>query len=254
MPLISRYLSKVNQSCGTNYRISARVVDAADYGVPQRRRRAVLIITRDGSDFVWPMGPNRDDHVSAWQAIGNLEEGRTVQWSAGRWGDLLPSIPEGSNYIWHTSHGGGLSLFGYRRRYWSFLLKLSKCAPAWTIPAQPGPSTGPFHWASRPLSIPELQRLQSFPDDWRIEGSPRSQVRQLGNATPPLLAEHLARAIGRHLGFESPELPPVVTIPRDEIPSPERPAVVPERYLAMVGAHEAHPGHGKGPGALSRRP
>ena len=73
----------------------------------------------------------------------------------GGWADLLPSIPEGQNYLWHTDRGGGRPLFGYRRRFWSFLLKLSKHRPSWTLSAQPGPSTGPFHWTNRPLAVRE---------------------------------------------------------------------------------------------------
>src|SRR3546814_15139025 len=60
----------------------------------------------------------------------------------GKWADLLPSIPEGQNYLWHTERGGGIPLFGWRRRYWNFLLKLAKNKPSWTIQAQPGPATG----------------------------------------------------------------------------------------------------------------
>jgi DNA (cytosine-5)-methyltransferase 1 len=61
----------------------------------------------------------------------------------GNYAGLLPSIPEGSNYQYLTARGGGEELFGYRTRYWSFLLKLAKDLPAWTLAASPGPSTGP---------------------------------------------------------------------------------------------------------------
>ena len=64
----------------------------------------------------------------------------------GKWAELLPSIPEGENYLWHTERKGGLPLFGWRTRYWSFLLKLSKRLPSWTVQAQPRAAIGPFHW------------------------------------------------------------------------------------------------------------
>jgi hypothetical protein len=41
-------------------------------------------------------------------------------------------------------------LFRWRRKYWSFLLKLAPDKPSPTIQAQPGPYTGPFHWENRP--------------------------------------------------------------------------------------------------------
>jgi hypothetical protein len=79
----------------------------------------------------------------------------------GKWGDLLRSIPEGENYLWHTDRGGGLPLFGWRTRYWSFLLKLAKRLPSWTIQAQPGSAIGPFHWDTPNTSSPDDARSQS---------------------------------------------------------------------------------------------
>ena len=120
------------------------------------------------------------------------EEDLTVR---GKWADLLPSIPEGSNYLHHTDRGEGMPLFGWRRRYWTFLLKLAKNRPSWTIQAQPGPAVGPFHWSNRRLSVRELSRLQTFPDDVNIVGGKGSAQKQLGNAVPSLLAEVIGRAI-----------------------------------------------------------
>src|SRR5690606_25036105 len=91
--------------------------------------------------------------------------------------------------------GGGSPLFGWRRRYWTFLLKLAKNRPSWTIQAQPGPAVGPFHWNNRRLSSRELCRLQTFPDDVEIYGSRVSVQKQLGNAVPSLLAEVIGREI-----------------------------------------------------------
>ena len=82
----------------------------------------------------------------------------------GLLGGTAASIPEGQNYLWHTNRGGGQPLFGWRTRYWSFLLKLAKNQPSWTIQAQPGSSIGPFHWRNRKLSAHEMCRLQTFPD------------------------------------------------------------------------------------------
>ena len=107
----------------------------------------------------------------------------------GRWAELLPSIPEGRNYLHHTERGDGVRLFGWRRRYWSFLLKLSKRLPSWTITAQPGPAIGPFHWKSRRLSPLELCRLQTFPAGYEIDGDLRTIQLQLGNAVPSALAK-----------------------------------------------------------------
>ena len=175
--LIEDRLRAINRSEGTSYELQKLVVDAADYGVPQRRNRALLVACRDGEVFQWPKITHADNPITAWDAIGDLQlKDEELPKPVGKWAALLPSIPEGGNYLWHTERGGGEPIFGYRTRFWSFLLKLKKNEPSWTLPAQPGPSTGPFHWDNRPLAIRELLRLQSFPDDWVVEGDHRDQV------------------------------------------------------------------------------
>jgi DNA (cytosine-5)-methyltransferase 1 len=112
----------------------------------------------------------------------------------GRWANLLPSIPEGKNYLWHTNRGGGKRLFGWRTKYWSFLLKLAKNQPAWTIPAQPAQNAGPFHWANRQLRTSEMLKLQTIPSNIFVAGTRADRQRQIGNAVPSLLAEAIGRA------------------------------------------------------------
>ena len=248
---IEKYLSKTARRAGVSYRLEHKVLEASSFGVPQKRKRAIVLLLSGEAEFEWP-----DDvpHTTAWDAIGHLATPAEMVVTTGKWGDLLPSIPEGRNYLWHTSRGGGLSLFGWRRRYWSFLLKLAKDSPSWTLSAHPGPATGPFHWDNRPLTIQEMLCLQTFPEDWRVEGSRVEQVRQIGNATPPLLAEVLGRQLSKYLGCRSDDLGPLrlALRARRPIPHPTAPSAVPHKYLGLVGEHPDHPGAGKGPGHPDR--
>lgn len=244
---IEKHLELIERTHGVRYSLHHRIIDAADVGAPQHRDRAIVIATRMSTEPSWPVhsGP-----ATAWDAIGELEQASEVlPEPKGKWAELLPSIPEGENYLWHTDRGGGLPLFGYRTRYWSFLLKLAKNRPSWTLPAQPGPATGPFHWDNRPLSIPEMLRLQTFPPDWVVEGASRvDHVRQVGNATPPLLAEELGRCTVTDLTGRSWNGPPSYAIERAvSLPPPAEPTGVAGRYLALTGEHDAHPGTGLGP-------
>lgn len=247
LPKIELSLAQINGRWGTHYKAETRILDAAHYGVPQRRRRAIIIALRDGGKASWPTPTHDDVPLRAWDAIGHLQV-RDPPVAVGKWADLLPSIPEGENYLWHTSRGGGRPLFGYRTRYWSFLLKLAKNMPSWTLPAQPGPSTGPFHWSNRPLAVEELLRLQSFPADWIVEGRYRDRVRQVGNATPALLAEVLGRTILSSLRLSTPTHALRLEIPRlTGMPNPTRYEEVSPVYCLLEGEHPDHPGAGLGP-------
>ena len=84
------------------------------------------------------------------------------------------AVPPGWNYKPHTAWAGHPNpTFVTETRFWNFLLKLSPDLPSWTIPASPGPWTGPFHWESRRLRTPELAALQGFPDGYVFAGSRR---------------------------------------------------------------------------------
>ena len=198
---------------------------------------------------------NIEPYRTAWDALGDLPEPESDGLKVGgKWGDLLPSIPEGENYLWHTERGGGQPLFGWRTRYWSFLLKLSKRLPSWTVQAQPGAAIGPFHWNNRKLTFEELCRIQTFPDGLVIDCGRTEMQRMLGNAVPSLIAEVFAREIRRQL-LDAPIKTPLRLLPpkRAEVPPPVKVARLPKKYEKFIGHHEAHPGTGKGRQAVKMR-
>lgn len=262
---ILRGVEEINRDTGANYQPRWQVLSAASYGVPQLRDRVLIVASRDGAPFRFPAPSHRDPgaaldgrepHRTAWDAIGNLPScpNDPDLKVGGKWADLLPSIPEGQNYLWHTSRGGGLPLFGWRTRYWNFLLKLAKDRPSWTIQAQPGSATGPFHWSNRRLSAHELCRLQTFPDGLRFSCGRNQVQRMLGNAVPSLLAEVLARAIrGQLLGERSHGVAPILIPPsRGASPCPEPVTPVAQKFLPLAADHADHPGTGLGNGARRR--
>ena len=259
---LERAVRRINRRVGTRYRPHVAVLNAADYGVPQLRQRFFMVASREGADFEFPApthfprdseGVTSDtEYRTAWNALADVPAPDPHELAVrGKWAGLLPSIPEGSNYLWHTARGGGTCLFGWRTRYWSFLLKLAKDLPSWTVQAQPGPAIGPFHWDNRQLSMRELARVQTFPDDVVVEGSRLEIQRQLGNAVPSLLAETLARSIRvQLLGRRIPRKTRTLLPPNSATaPPPSRRRPVPREFLALAGNYPEHPGDGLGPRA-----
>lgn len=255
----------INKRTRSKYRPTFHVLNAADFGVPQVRRRVLMVGVRDGSTFQFPQPTHAEDgaaaplaklepYRTAWDALGDLAAPADEDLGMrGQWADLLPSIPEGHNYLWHTDRMGGMPLFGWRRRYWSFLLKLAKNQPSWTIQAQPGPAIGPFHWDNRRLSMRELCRLQTFPDDVAITGSRVAVQRQVGNAVPSLLAEAMGRAIRVSvLGEKGRRELSLLRARRTPTPPPTPTAPVPRRFWKLRGEHSPHPGTGLGNAAAMR--
>ena len=253
-------IAKINQITGANYSLSWKMLNAANYGVPQIRERVFLIGSQDGKEFNFPPATHcdsdgvdllesREPYRTAWDALGDLPERPNEPYleMGGKWADLLPSIPEGQNYLWHTNRGGGEQLFGWRTRYWSFLLKLAKNQPSWTIQAQPGSAIGPFHWKNRKLSTLEMCRLQTFPDGLVFDGGRTDVQKMLGNAVPSLLAEVLAREIRRQLLKDTRGLIELKLLPpaRRPPPPPEPVAALPGKYRKYIGQHADHPGEGR---------
>jgi DNA (cytosine-5)-methyltransferase 1 len=261
-------LKQINREAGTKYKPVWQVIDAASFGVPQHRERVFIVASRDGGEFKFPLPThgNVEDlfqrtrlepYRTVWDALGDLPErpnDPTLKMT-GKWANLLPSIPEGQNYLWHTPRGGGRPLFGWRTRYWSFLLKLAKDRPSWTLQAQPGPATGPFHWTNRKLSAQEMCRLQTFPNGLQFDCARGDVQRMLGNAVPSLVAEVLGREIRAQFLSSAAKSKKLGLLPpkRKGTPGAEPIAKISKEYLALEGEHVAHPGTGQGNRARRRK-
>lgn len=208
-PAFERLMKEIDDA---GYRAVPKVLNAADYGVPQSRPRLFIMgVPKDEPAPAHPVsthggqwerrasGDAERPHVTAAESLEGLvtepEPGERV---GGKYGHLLPGIPPGDNYLFYTEKRGHPEpLFKWRGKYWSFLLKLAPDKPSPTIQAQPGPYIGPFHWENRRLRVAEVKRLFTYPDDFELVGSRSSAQSQLGNSVPPLLAEMVVLALHR---------------------------------------------------------
>ena len=202
--IVERLLRAARQE---GYDARVLLMEATDYGVPQRRQRVFVL----GSRFGAPSQPRRthcdstvtgsslQPFVTAGEALAPYADPQYFEPEEivrGRWAVHLEEVKPGWNYKWHSAWAGHPApTFEAETRFWNFLLKLDPERPSWTIPASPGPWVGPFHWNSRRLRTPELAALQSFPFGYRFAGNRRERVRQIGNAVPVLMAQRTIEAL-----------------------------------------------------------
>ncbi len=188
---------------GDRYEISAALVDFADLGVPQRRRR--LIITGIRKDLGVLPGPIPRPFAGHHKTAGDALDRKPISPEAANHETCLDTdrvvermklIPAGGNYTsipdGHPLAVRGLISHVYRR--------LDPDAPSYTIIANGGGGThGYHHREPRRLSNREKARLQSFPDDFEFDGGQTGAYqnvrRQIGNAVPPDAAEIIVKTL-----------------------------------------------------------
>lgn len=158
------------------YDISYELYHAADYGVPQSRERVFIVGTLQGKGKFIPPEPDRARYnwITASEAIKDLEN--------------LEANPE-INHIWSLANRSPEQ--GDRR--------LDPNRPAYTIRAECHGNIQYHYSLPRRISMREAARIQSFPDDFIFEAKLRETERQVGNAVPPVLAWHMAKAVRDYL-------------------------------------------------------
>ena len=194
------------------YTIDARELNAAEYGVPQLRKRVFVMGYRDGQVPNWPQpshssagGLFSQQYATVRDAIGDLHEIEPIfkQFSPRKLA-YLQMIPQGGNWrdlpvrLQQESMGKAFAAKGGRTGYWR---RLSFDNPSPTILTEPNnASTSLCHpELDRPLSVRECARIQTFPDSWEFYGSVAEQYRLIGNAVPPLLAMRVGEVIAATL-------------------------------------------------------
>lgn len=204
MEYLSRILAEL---AGLGFRVSWRVVHAADHGVPQKRRRLFVVgMRRRTFEFPSPTrGPGRDlPHVAVRDVLPNpsvpVGAPNLSKVFYAKNPDLRPSPYDG-----HVYNGGGrpidlsrpcptiLASAGGNKTHFFDTLGLVPEYHAY-LAAGGGPRSGSLQGARR-LTVEESAILQTFPRDVVFSGPGSARYRQIGNAVPPRLAEQLGRAI-----------------------------------------------------------
>lgn len=223
------------------YRTETRVLRAADYGVPQHRRRLFIVGMKPGITFAWPTPMRRDTSIRA--AINDLPRAKPNQREdpmryrgpktdyqrrmrrglVGRPGRVVydhitRALRDDDEKAFKLLKQGGIyrELPGRLRRYRSDIFhdkykRLVHREPSRAITAHLAKDG---YWYIHPtqhrtLSVREAARLQSFPDRFRFAGTPMHRFRQIGNAVPPLLAEAIGVELARALRTRATKTPRV---------------------------------------------
>lgn len=192
-----------------DYEVTAFVLDAFDYGVPQRRRRSFTVATRAGT-FVAP------------------RQRRTLRTVRGAW-EGLPAEPDGKNHH-YAPKPSRIALARMRvippggdKR--DVMKRAPRLVPPswWRVTCEVTDAWGRMEWDSpcntlrtalqnaskgryihpeqhRVISLREAARLHSIPDSWAFAGLPTQIARQIGNSVPPALGRAVAAAALQCLG------------------------------------------------------
>lgn len=214
------------------FKVEGRVLNAADYGVPQRRRRAIVIGVREGP-IPWPDATHGDPEslelgLERWRTFRDAVRGLRRKPTGKDWHNGRNPRPETIVRYQHVPHNGGnrfqmqdgldtaglghlvpqcwrnkptgtTDVFG--RLYWD--------RPAFTIRTEfYKPEKGRYLHPTedRPITIREAARCMSFPDDFEFPADQKwtEIAKQVGNAVPPLLAQRIAEALADALDLARP--------------------------------------------------
>lgn len=251
---VFNYFQKVFERCG--YTLCTSVLNSADYGVPQLRKRLFVLgvrgvssvhiplmthsndttLTTKGSQLIYPDLPwSIEEHVSVGEAFRAIPKLRFKQPDCLRMNvgdtikDRMALIKQGENFhvlpmnmrprCWKNGKHQGADTFG----------RLRLDMPSVTIrTAAYNPTKGRYIHPreNRGLNTVEMAALQGFPSHWKFHGPLVAVGRQIGNAVPPPLAEHIGTIMAAHLvqsieGFDgsTKQLRSRPELPADAVPA-----------------------------------
>lgn len=221
--------SVIEDFTNIGYNVAWKILSADDYGVPQHRRRVFFVgLNRrifGEEKFVFPKETNINNKITCFDAISDLDfiaddvalpeeidyqlpaqndyqrmmrKGSECVWNHvatlhnAKTKQIISMVPDGGNYLdlpkelWNT------------RKVHIAWTRMDSRKPCFTI------DTGHnhhFHYKeNRVPTVRESARIQSFPDTFKFLGIKTSQLKQVGNAVPPLLAQAIALQIKKYLG------------------------------------------------------
>lgn len=161
------------------YAADARVLNCADFGVPQTRRRLFVVARRDGGPVRWPTPTHSRNGDGGRMPWVTMAEGLGLESTD----QLTPRWPGDTDLMWPMQRPAPTLVSSFRPEVVA-------------RPAYRGRGAGPRQDApgSVIISVTEALRLQGLPEGLDIAGGVNARYRQIGNAVPPVMAEALCGA------------------------------------------------------------
>ena len=209
------------------YNVSYQVLNAADFGVPQKRMRAFFVgIKKEIGKFDFQVINKYrvsklttvDDAIGDLYRVENTKvDNKTIYEVDGEYGnDYLTKMHDGSGLVYnhfikypnaivqkrisYVPSGGNWKnvperLFPSKRnnRHSNYMKRLDRTGQSITIDTGHDVYFHPIY--NRVPTVRESARIQSFPDSFHFSGTRNEQLRQVGNAVPPMLAQTVAKGI-----------------------------------------------------------
>ena len=183
------------------YSVAYKMLNSVQFNVPQKRKRVFFVGTKDGIEFRWPEPVTKN--VTLRDALKNVPESIGASYSENR-KEIFDLVPPGGCWInlpkdmqksyLGKSYGAEGGMRGMARRLsWDEPCLTLTCSPAQKITERIHPDE------TRPFTVREYARIQTFPDSWEFSGNMYGQYKQIGNAVPVNLALYVAKSVGNAL-------------------------------------------------------
>ncbi|EHS4535900.1 TPA: DNA (cytosine-5-)-methyltransferase [Enterobacter hormaechei subsp. xiangfangensis] len=185
-----------------------RVLKAIFYKVPQKRERLIIVAVRNdlanGIDYEWPSSYNKILTLKDALKKGELYDSDVPESEGQKYpkrkAEILSMVPPGGywrdlpediqkEYMLKSFYLGGGKTGMARRLSWDEPSLTLTCAPAQKQTERCHPEE------TRPLTVREYARIQTFPDDWVFEGPMSAKYKQIGNAVPVNLSFAVGKSV-----------------------------------------------------------
>ncbi|HOW60259.1 MAG TPA: DNA (cytosine-5-)-methyltransferase [Candidatus Moranbacteria bacterium] len=181
------------------YKVQYRVVRSQYLDVPQKRERLIIIAIRNDLKIPFIFPKEKDYTISIKEALKNCPKSAGQEYPekkkkilslippGGYWRDLPVKLQK--EYMGASFYMGGGKTGMARRLSWDEPSLTLTCSPAQKQTERCHPKE------TRPLTVREYARIQTFPDSWKFQGSTSSQYKQIGNAVPCNLGYHIGKCL-----------------------------------------------------------